>query len=75
MSRHMLVALTLAACIGGVRADGPKDNMPDNVRRIPPLGITLPAELQQELTEGVETLGKEIDALRTALTIQPLRAC
>lgn len=51
-----------------VRADGPKDNIPDHVRPVPPLPTT---ELSQadraELEAGVARLGQEIDALRETL--------
>jgi Prolyl oligopeptidase family len=48
-------------------ADGPKDNIPDNVRRIPPPGIMLSSKERQELANGVEVLGKQIKSLRTVL--------
>jgi hypothetical protein len=53
------------------RADGPADNLPDKVRRVPPPGIDVPAGERQELQAGVEELGKEIDGLRAALKGKP----
>jgi Prolyl oligopeptidase family len=60
--------LMLAA---GVRADGAADNRVDNVRRIPPPGVSIPDESRTELSEGVTKLAGEIDALRTSLSKQP----
>jgi hypothetical protein len=61
------VLCVLLALPAAARADGPGDNIPDKVRRIPPPGIKVPDADRQELQAGVEELGKEIDALRTAL--------
>jgi len=46
------------------RADGPADNLPDNVRRIPPPGIAVPDDVRRELTTGVEELTRAIAAVR-----------
>ena len=48
-------------------ADGPGDNLPDKVRRVPPPGLKIDAAERAELKAGAATLGKEIDALRTEL--------
>src|SRR5438874_1711106 len=53
------------------RADGPNDNNPDNVKRIPQLGIELPPAERAELAASVEALGKEIEQLRTSLKGKP----
>ncbi|MBI3466134.1 MAG: prolyl oligopeptidase family serine peptidase, partial [Planctomycetes bacterium] len=53
---HLLVA---AAC-----ADGPADNLPDNVRRIPKLGIEVPADVRQALSDESGKLEQEIARLR-----------
>ena len=45
-------------------ADGPQDNVPDNVRRIPKAGIEVSDADRQELTAGLEELGKLIQQLR-----------
>lgn len=47
--------------------DGPADNVPANVRPIPPAGITVPEEDRQALDADVMELGREIDELRTVL--------
>src|SRR5690348_12096770 len=53
------------------RADGPRDNLPDNVRPIPPAGIAVPDAERAELEKGVAQLGKEIEALRESLKAKP----
>jgi hypothetical protein len=53
-------------------ADGPQDNLPDKVRRIPPPGVEVPDADKKELVAGIDELGKEIDSLRTALKGKPL---
>ncbi len=38
------------------RADGPKDNLPDNVRPVPPVGNDIPAEDRDEIKKGLAEL-------------------
>ena len=45
-------------------ADGPKDNIPDQVRRIPRLGIEVSADKRKELELGLQELAKSIGALK-----------
>ncbi len=45
------------------RGDGPADNIPANVRRIPPLGIEVPAEDRKELESSLDSLGAAIRGL------------
>jgi len=45
-------------------ADGPQDNIPDNVRAVPPVGIELKPEDQQELEAGLKSLQDSIANLR-----------
>lgn len=62
----ILLLTTVAVFIGtgsGI-ADGPQDNIADNVRQVPPVGIEVPAADRVELERGL----KELDAL-----IAPLR--
>jgi dienelactone hydrolase len=47
-------------------ADGPKDNLPDAVRRIPQRGIDIPAETRAELERRLDGLASSIDRLRKA---------
>ena len=44
-------------------ADGPKDNLPENVRAVPPVGIELDQADLDELTTGLNDLQTAIDAL------------
>jgi dienelactone hydrolase len=44
-------------------ADGPQDNLPDSVRRIPKAGIEVPRETRAELEQGLNTLGAAINRL------------
>ncbi len=62
--------LLLCACLlspTAVRADGPGDNLPDKVRRVPPPGIKVPEADRQELQAGVAELGTAIAGLRNSL--------
>src|SRR6185295_14281828 len=59
----------LAACVGSifVYADGPSDNLPDKVRRIPPAGIKVSDADRTELEAGAAQLGRDIESLRAEL--------
>ncbi len=52
-------------------ADGPADNRLDNVRRVPPPGIPIPAALHEEMAAGAQRLGTELLSLRQSLSNQP----
>jgi dienelactone hydrolase len=52
-------------------ADGPKDNLADQVRPIPPPGVAIPEAERVSLQEGVAALAKEIASLRTSLEKKP----
>ena len=60
--------LFLLLCSPALLADGPADNLPDKVRRIPPPGLPVPEAVRTELSDGVRRLGDEVAALRKALT-------
>ncbi|WP_339674382.1 prolyl oligopeptidase family serine peptidase [uncultured Gimesia sp.] len=45
-------------------ADGPADNKPDQVRRIPALGVEVPAAEQQQLEQGLAKLQASLGQLR-----------
>lgn len=49
---------------GAALADGPADNVPDNVRRIPKVGVEVPDADRQELDQGLKTLADQIDKLK-----------
>ncbi len=48
-------------------ADGAQDNKAENVRKVPPPGITVPAEVKEELSKGIAQLGSEIESLKASL--------
>ncbi|PYK61025.1 MAG: hypothetical protein DME21_10195 [Verrucomicrobia bacterium] len=54
-----------------ISADGPSDNLPDKVRRIPPPGIKIPDTDRLELERGVAELGSQIESLRAELKGKP----
>jgi dienelactone hydrolase len=56
-----LLILPLAAW-----ADGPQDNIPANVRRIPKLGIEVPAERRAKLEAGLRELEERLAPLRAS---------
>ncbi|MFN0021850.1 MAG: prolyl oligopeptidase family serine peptidase [Pirellulaceae bacterium] len=45
-------------------ADGPSDNIPTNVRRVPKLGIEVPAEQRKELEDLLAKLRTQIDQIK-----------
>ncbi len=57
-----LSALTLVPVAGF--ADGPADNVADNVRSVPPLGIEVPDADRKELEEGLKSLDSLIGQIR-----------
>ncbi|MAX36166.1 MAG: hypothetical protein CME33_06325 [Gimesia sp.] len=58
-------ALCAVLCITAVTsADGPADNKPDQVRRIPALGVEVPAAEQQQLEQGLAKLQASLGQLR-----------
>jgi hypothetical protein len=52
-------------------ADGPADNVADQVRRIPPPGIAISDADRAELTDATAKLAKEIESLRGELKTKP----
>jgi len=64
-----LVALILTAAT--TRADGPKDNLPDQVRPIPPKGVPIPDADRKELQAGLAEFRKLLAELPTALKGKP----
>ena len=70
---RLSILVTLISCIvvGRVSADGPSDNVPDAVRRVPPPGIKIADPDRAELEAGVTELGKEIESLRGELKARP----
>ncbi|HZY90433.1 MAG TPA: prolyl oligopeptidase family serine peptidase, partial [Gemmataceae bacterium] len=71
MTTRWPLALFVLASAALLRADGPADNRPDNVRPVPPPGIAIPAADRDELRQGLDALGKEVEALRKDLQKRP----
>ncbi|MBI5761496.1 MAG: prolyl oligopeptidase family serine peptidase [Planctomycetales bacterium] len=61
-----ILAVMLLAGPVIVFADGPQDNIPNNVRRVPALGIEVPAEQRDKLQAGIDELTKSIQSLATS---------
>jgi dienelactone hydrolase len=74
MRCYGLPGLTLLMTCGLLLADGPQDNIADNVRPVPPPGIKLTDADRAELAKGVASLQKDIDELRTATKEKPALA-
>lgn len=68
-----LPALLLLAALPAL-ADGPKDNIPAEVRPIPPPGIAVPAEVRTRLTDALKKLRAAIDEAARAQAKNPLLA-
>jgi dienelactone hydrolase len=65
-SRSFLAGLSLLAGVV-IFADGPKDNLPDKVRPIPPEGIAISQEDREALHKELIDLDKEISSLGKTL--------
>lgn len=61
----------LGLSLGSVMADGPKDNIAENVRPIPPKGVTVPDADLEELRAGLAKLGKALADLPKELKRKP----
>jgi pimeloyl-ACP methyl ester carboxylesterase len=66
----MLIVLSLALGLP-LRADGPRDNIPSQVRPIPPVGNDLDPADRDALQADVNALGGEIERLRESLKEKP----
>jgi hypothetical protein len=71
MYSRCLTIACLVAFSAPVFGDGPKDNIADKVRRIPPPGAQIDDAARRELQSGVDDLGKLIGTLRTSLKDRP----
>ncbi|HUR53187.1 MAG TPA: prolyl oligopeptidase family serine peptidase, partial [Gemmataceae bacterium] len=63
LSRLALLLPLVALAALSAQADGPKDNLPDNVRPVPPVGIELPAADAETIKAGLAELQSEIKAI------------
>ena len=59
------IGLLFMLAAGTVRADGVGDNQPENVRRLPKLGVVLPDETAAKLRSGLAELRAAIDRIPT----------
>ncbi len=63
MRRAVAMFVVLNAAAVSVLADGPADNQPDNVRRVPKLGVEIDGEARQELTRRLGELAELVSGL------------
>ena len=61
----VVLGLLMASC-SPAWCDGPEDNQPDKVRRIPKLGVEVPAELAEEFEVSLTELRSKIDKLESS---------
>lgn len=61
----------MALLVTPVLADGPADNQADNVRRVPKLGVEVPAADRAELEAGLKSLAEKIAALKSTVDDEP----
>jgi dienelactone hydrolase len=69
--RYCVIAALICCITPFALADGPQDNIPEKVRRIPPAGVKIADADRAELQKGADDLGKEIDELAAALKKTP----
>ena len=65
------ISLLLLLASVPVFADGPKDNLADSVRPVPPPGIEVPAEVRAKLEDDLKMLRAAIDAAVKAQAKNP----
>jgi len=65
--RALFSIITIFGLAVSSHADGPADNIADNVRPVPPPGVPLPDDVRRELADGAAKLGAGIDSLRGEL--------
>ena len=66
----LLIGLTVTV-IAPATADGPKDNLPDNVRQIPPKGVEVSEADRKVLETGLATLRASIAEVKESLKSKP----
>ncbi len=54
-----------------VFADGPADNIPENVRRVPPQGVVVPDEMAAQIQSGLDELTAVIGGLKQVVKERP----
>ncbi|MBX3449863.1 MAG: hypothetical protein KF777_09900 [Planctomycetaceae bacterium] len=63
-SAFLATIAVLPLSTGLLLADGPQDNQAENVRRIPKLGIEVPADVRTELEQGLSSLAEKLAVLK-----------
>ncbi|HQX51512.1 MAG TPA: prolyl oligopeptidase family serine peptidase [Planctomycetaceae bacterium] len=63
--RPLLLVAVLVFVLTPARADGIQDNIPENVRRIPELGVTVPEERANAMREKLARLEEKIEQIRS----------
>lgn len=74
MVRSLLVVVLGLCAAAPALADGPQDNVPDKVRRVPPPGIAVPEDARRELQAGADELAREVDTLRATFAATKAKA-
>ena len=64
LSTVLCCVLLCLVSVMNVSADGPKDNVPEKVRPVPPLGVELSAADRELLQTGANRLREAVDELR-----------
>lgn len=72
MNRSALLLLCISTAT--LHADGPLDNIPEKVRRVPPPGLAIEEKFRAALSAGVEELARELAALTPLLDKKPALA-
>jgi hypothetical protein len=67
----VLLAAVAALVTGPAAADGPKDNLPDDVRPVPPKGVEVPAADLAELKRQLAAFQAQIRELKIGLKAKP----
>ena len=61
MRLSLILTMSLIGMVSVANADGEADNHPENVRRVPALGIEVSAEDRSELEAGLAELNQKIE--------------
>ncbi len=64
MRSLLVIPLSCLVMVAAALADGPADNRPENVRRIPKLGIEVSADDRKALEDGLGKLQEAIEQLK-----------
>ncbi len=67
------MVISLVICPFSVYADGPADNIPDSVRRVPPAGVEVPTDIRDHLKAGIAQIDTWLAAAPLTFEKQPER--